>query len=99
MSSGTGCGTVEESKEVAMRLFERWRARRVRSAVEQEQEIAMARDELEREILRHDVSGVKDDAFVGGGDGLVAPMPPEATPSEVYEEFEHDEEPPADRAP
>jgi hypothetical protein len=82
-----------------MRLLDRWRAWRARGAVVQEQEVAAAHDELEREILQHDVSGVKDDAFVGGGDGLVTPGLPEATPREVYREFEHDEERPVDRAP
>lgn len=82
-----------------MRLLERWKTRRVRSAAEQEQEVTAAHDELEREILRHEMSGVKDDTFVAGGDGFVAPTMPEATPRELYEEFEHDEERPVDRAP
>jgi hypothetical protein len=82
-----------------MRLLERWKTRRARSAAAQEQEVAGAHDPLEREILRHEMSGVKDDTYVAGGDGLVAPNLPEATPREVYGEFEHDEEPPVDRAP
>lgn len=55
-------------------------------------------DELDEEILRHDLSGVKEDTFVASGDGSVLPGLPLTTSHEVYEELEHDERAPVDPA-
>lgn len=88
------------SREVfAMRVLDCLKEWRSRGALAQEREAEGARDELDEEILRHDLSGVKEDTFVAGGDGHVVPGLPMTTSHEVYEEFEHDERAPADPAP
>ena len=82
-----------------MRLLDALRSRWASGAVEQEREVAEARDDYERELLEHDIGGVKQDVFVGAGDGEIVPGLPTATPREVYNAFEHDEEPPEETAP
>ena len=57
------------------------------------------RDPLERELIEQDVDGYKEDVFAEGGNGSVGPTLQPALPSELYEEFEHDEEAPRDLAP
>lgn len=82
-----------------MRILDRLKEWRTRGVLAREREVEGARDELDQEILRRDLSGVKEDAFVAGGDGQVLPGLPMTTSHEVYEEFEHDERAPADPAP
>ena len=56
-------------------------------------------DVLERELIEQDVDAYKADVFAEGGDGSIGPTLQPALPSELYEELEHDEEAPRDRAP
>jgi hypothetical protein len=86
-------------RRISMRILDSLRAKWAREAVEHEREVGEAHDEYERELLEHDIGGVRQDVFAGGGDGEIVPGLPTATPREVYGEFEHDEEPPEDRAP
>lgn len=81
-----------------MRVLDRLRAWRRRRAFATEREAQAAVDELDQEILRHDLTGVKEDAFVASGDGSLLPGLPLTTSHEVYEEFEHDERAPVDPA-
>ncbi|MGL6280035.1 MAG: hypothetical protein ACRC50_10825 [Gaiella sp.] len=82
-----------------MTVLDRLKAWRLRDASGPETGADSARDQLDEEILRHDLGGVKEDTFVAGGNGYVTPGLPETTSHGVYEEFEHDEQAPADPAP
>lgn len=67
--------------------------------VRREIEASRDPDPLERELVEQDIDGYKADVFAEGGDGSVGPTLPVARPSELYEELEHDEDPPRDPAP
>ena len=56
-------------------------------------------DRLERELIEQDIDAYKEDVFAEAGNGSVAPTLQPALPSELYEDFEHDEERPRDPAP
>jgi hypothetical protein len=56
-------------------------------------------EEAERERLEGRVDDWREDVYVAGGDGGVAPALPETTPEGLYEDFEHDSERPPDPAP
>lgn len=61
--------------------------------------LPVSHDPFEAEILAHDVEAVDADTFAAGGNGVVVPTLPEATPSELYSEFDADLERPVDEAP
>jgi hypothetical protein len=61
--------------------------------------LPLSHDPFEAEILAHDVEAMDADTFAAGGNGVVVPTLPEATPSELYSEFDADQERPADEAP
>lgn len=82
-----------------VRLFERIRARRRADRVKRATETASAQHEFDRELVGHDVTGVREDTFAASGNGSVAPGLPISTPRDVYSEFERDEEIPTDPAP
>ena len=82
-----------------MSLRERLRSRRRAAAARRSEESASARDEFERELVEHDVTGVREDTFAASGNGSVGPGLPTSTPREVYSEFERDEAAPLDPAP
>ena len=56
-------------------------------------------DSFEAEILSHDIEAVDADTFAAAGDGVILPTLPEATPSELFTEFDADQEQPPDEAP
>lgn len=66
---------------------------------QREIEVRRDPDVLERELIEQDVDAYKADVFAEGGDGSIGPTLQPALPSELYEELEHDEEAPRDRAP
>ncbi|MGE5689251.1 MAG: hypothetical protein ACM33B_01720 [Pseudomonadota bacterium] len=56
-------------------------------------------DEAERELLEGRIDDWREDVYVAGGDGAIAPSLPEGTPEGLYEDFERDAERPPDLAP
>jgi hypothetical protein len=56
-------------------------------------------EETEREVLEGRIDDWREDVFVAGGNGAIAPSLPLSTPEDLYEGFEHDLERPADPAP
>lgn len=82
-----------------VRRFRRLRARLTSHPEARLVDAARTHDPVERELIEGRLGDWKDDVFVAGGDGAVAPLLPEATPRGLYEEFERDESPPRDPAP
>ena len=56
-------------------------------------------DPVERELVEGRLGDWKDDLYAASGNGMAGPGLPEATPKELYEEFEHDQSRPEDPAP
>jgi hypothetical protein len=67
-------------------------------AAETDPDLPVDDDVAERELLEGHFDDWKADVYSAAGNGSVAASMPEATPREIYREFEHDEEPPADPA-
>lgn len=82
-----------------MSWLDRLRSRRAQRALERTRESTSAPDAYERELVEHDVGGMREDTFVAGGDGALQPGLPASTPRGLYEDLDHDEEAPEDRAP
>ncbi len=57
------------------------------------------KDAAALELLEGRYGDWRVDVYSAAGDGSVAPSLSEATPREIYGEFEHGEEAPRDRAP
>jgi hypothetical protein len=51
-------------------------------------------DPVERELIESRLGDWKDDLYAASGNGVAVPGLPEATPKELYTEFEHDQSPP-----
>jgi hypothetical protein len=58
-----------------------------------------ADDLVERGLIEGRLGDWKDDLYAASGNGVAGPGLPEATPKELYEEFEHDQSRPQDPAP
>ena len=81
------------------RWVSRVRARSRSEAVRRSIESRRATDPLERELIEQDIDAYKEDVFAEAGNGSAFPTLAPAEPSELYQELEHDEEPPRDPAP
>jgi hypothetical protein len=81
------------------RSIKRLRTRLADRRVARFVEASRADDPAERELVEGRLGDWKDDLYAASGDGVAGPGLPEATPKELYEEFERDQSRPPDPAP